>query len=407
VVANITLTIESIQAAIKMAEDNSGLKITEVMVGIAGQHIRSMQHSDYIMRDDAEAIINVVDLENLKRNVDNLVMMPGEQILHALPQEYRVDGDSNIINPQGMYGSRLEANFHIVVGQIASIKNIARCVEQSDLMVGDITLEPLASADAVLAEEEKDAGVVLVDMGGGTTDIAIFKDSIIRHTAVIPFGGKVITEDIKEGCEIIEKQAELLKVKFGSAWPGENKENEIVSIPGLRGRPPKEISLKTLSKIINARVREIMESVIAEIRNYQQNDPRKRLIAGIVVTGGGSQLKHMSQLVEYLTGMPTRIGYPNEHLASGYVKELASPVYATSIGLLSMALENRSAPMAYDPNESDLPAPPTEEILEAEELEVEGAPDQTGSAMAPPRKDPFWKGFVSGIKEWLENDDIE
>ena len=150
-----------------------------------------------------------------------------------------------------------------------------------------------------------------------------------------------------------------------------------------------------------------MESVIAEIRNYQQNDPRKRLIAGIVVTGGGSQLKHMSQLVEYLTGMPTRIGYPNEHLASGYVKELASPVYATSIGLLSMALENRSAPMAYDPNESDLPAPPTEEILEAEELEVEGAPDQTGSAMAPPRKDPFWKGFVSGIKEWLENDDIE
>ena len=407
VVANITLTIESIQAAIKMAEDNSGLKITEVMVGIAGQHIRSMQHSDYIMRDDAEAIINVVDLENLKRNVDNLVMMPGEQILHALPQEYRVDGDSNIINPQGMYGSRLEANFHIVVGQIASIKNIARCVEQSDLMVGDITLEPLASADAVLAEEEKDAGVVLVDIGGGTTDIAIFKDSIIRHTAVIPFGGKVITEDIKEGCEIIEKQAELLKVKFGSAWPGENKENEIVSIPGLRGRPPKEISLKTLSKIINARVREIMESVIAEIRNYQQNDPRKRLIAGIVVTGGGSQLKHMSQLVEYLTGMPTRIGYPNEHLASGYVKELASPVYATSIGLLSMALENRSAPMAYDPNESDLPAPPTEEILEAEELEVEGAPDQTGSAMAPPRKDPFWKGFVSGIKEWLENDDIE
>ena len=407
VVANITLTIESIQAAVKMAEDNSGLKITEVMVGIAGQHIRSMQHSDYIMRDDAEAIINMVDLENLKRNVDNLVMMPGEQILHALPQEYRVDGDSNIINPQGMYGSRLEANFHIVVGQIASIKNIARCVEQSDLIVGDITLEPLASADAVLAEEEKDAGVVLVDIGGGTTDIAIFKDSIIRHTAVIPFGGKVITEDIKEGCEIIEKQAELLKVKFGSAWPGENKENEIVSIPGLRGRPPKEISLKTLSKIINARVREIMESVIAEIRNYQQNDPRKRLIAGIVVTGGGSQLKHMSQLVEYLTGMPTRIGYPNEHLASGYVKELASPVYATSIGLLSMALVNRSAPMAYDPNESEAPAPPTGEMLKTEELEVEGAPDQTGSAMAPPRKDPFWKGFVSGIKEWLENDDIE
>ncbi|MGB0349480.1 MAG: cell division protein FtsA [Schleiferiaceae bacterium] len=407
VVANITLTIESIQAAVKMAEEASGLKITEVMVGIAGQHIRSMQHSDYIMRDDAEAIIDVTDLEALKKNVNNLVMMPGEQILHALPQEYRVDGDSNIINPRGMYGSRLEANFHIVVGQIASIKNIARCVEQSELKVGDITLEPLASADAVLGEDEKDAGVVLVDIGGGTTDIAIFKDGIIRHTAVIPFGGKVITEDIKEGCEIIEKQAELLKVKFGSAWPGENKDNEIVSIPGLRGRAPKEISLKTLSKIINARVKEIIESVVSEISNYQQNDPRKKLIAGIVVTGGGSQLKHMGQLVEYLTGMQTRIGYPNEHLASGYQKELASPVYATSIGLLSMALSETTDPMAYDPNEIVLPESEATTEAVPEEILEEGAPEQEGSTKAKPRKDPIWKGFVSGIKQWLEDDDIE
>ncbi|HCP41817.1 MAG TPA: cell division protein FtsA, partial [Cryomorphaceae bacterium] len=350
----------------------------------------------------------VTDLEALKKNVNNLVMMPGEQILHALPQEYRVDGDSNIINPRGMYGSRLEANFHIVVGQIASIKNIARCVEQSELKVGDITLEPLASSDSVLGDDEKDAGVVLVDIGGGTTDIAIFKDGIIRHTAVIPFGGKVITEDIKEGCEIIEKQAELLKVKFGSAWPGENKDNEIVSIPGLRGRAPKEISLKTLSKIINARVKEIIESVVSEISNYQQNDPRKKLIAGIVVTGGGSQLKHMGQLVEYLTGMSTRIGYPNEHLASGYQKELASPVYATSIGLLSMALAETMEPMAYDPNEIVLPESESapEEAAQEAVLE-EGAPEQEGSTKAKPRKDPIWKGFVSGIKQWLEDDDIE
>ena len=407
VVANITLTIESIQAAVKMAEEASGLKITEVMVGIAGQHIRSMQHSDYIMRDDAEAIIDITDLEELKKNVDNLVMMPGEQILHALPQEYRVDADSNIVNPRGMYGSRLEANFHIVVGQIASIKNIARCVEQSELTVGDITLEPLASSDAVLGEDEKDAGVVLVDIGGGTTDIAIFKDGIIRHTAVIPFGGKVITEDIKEGCEIIEKQAELLKVKFGSAWPGENKDNEIVSIPGLRGRAPKEISLKTLSKIINARVKEIIESVVSEINNYQQNDPRKKLIAGIVVTGGGSQLKHMGQLVEYMTGMQTRIGYPNEHLASGYQKELASPVYATSIGLLSMALAEVTEPMAYDPNEIVLPEPPSQEQAPVEEVVEEDNLTQEGSTKAKPRKDPIWKGFVSGLKQWLEDDDIE
>ena len=197
-------------------------------------------------------------------------------------------------------------------------------------------------------------------------------------------------------------------MKFGSAWPGENKENEIVSIPGLRGRPPKEISLKTLSKIINARVREIMESVIAEIRNYQQNDPRKRLIAGIVLTGGGSQLKHMSQLVEYLTGMPTRIGYPNEHLASGYVKELASPVYATSIGLLSMALETTQHTMAYDPAEMNAPITEPEEEVTDEVQEEEGSPTQTGSTMAPPRKDPIWKGFMNNIREWLENDeDVE
>lgn len=407
VVANITLTIESIQAAVKMAEENSGLKITEVMVGIAGQHIRSLQHSDYIMREVAESIIDINDLNALKKNVHNLVMMPGEEILHALPQEYKVDGAPNITNPQGMYGSRLEANFHIVVGQVASIKNIARCVEQSELKVGDITLEPLASSAAVLAEEEKDAGVVLVDIGGGTTDLAIFKDNIIRHTAVIPFGGKVITDDIKEGCEIIEKQAESLKVKFGSAWPGENKENEIVSIPGLRGRPPKEISLKTLSKIINARLKEIMEAVVAEIKNYQQNDNRKRLIAGIVLTGGGSQLKHISQMVEYLTGMPTRIGYPNEHLASGYAKELASPVFATSIGLLRLAIDSMEAPMAYDP--LDPTHGELDPELDTEEGAEETAEEQTeeGDTKSPPRKDPFWKRFKEGLMDYLEDDELE
>jgi len=174
----------------------------------------------------------------------------------------------------------------------------------------------------------------LIDIGGGTTDLAIFKDGIIRHTAVIPFGGNVITEDIKEGCSIIEKQAELLKVKFGSAWPGENKENEIVSIPGLRGRDPKEISLKNLSKIIHARTVEIIEQVYLEIKNYGHEEQKKKLIAGIVLTGGGSQLKHLKQLVEYVTGMDTRVGYPNEHLAGDTDKNVTSPLYATAVGLV-------------------------------------------------------------------------
>ena len=343
VVNNITQTIQSIQAAAQEAEAISGKKITSVVVGIAGQHIRSLHHSDYITRTNAVEVIDEADIERLKNQVFKLVMLPGEEIIHVLPQEYKVDGQAEIKEPIGMYGGRLEANFHVVVGQVSSIRNIARCVKSAGLDFGGITLEPLASADAVLSQEEKEAGVALIDIGGGTTDLAIFKDGIIRHTAVIPFGGNVITEDIKEGCSIIEKQAELLKIKFGSAWPGENKDNEIVSIPGLRGRDPKEITLKNLSKIIHARVTEIIEQVYAEIKNYGHEEQKKKLIAGIVLTGGGSQLKHLKQLVEYITGMDTRIGYPNEHLAGDTDKATASPLFATAVGLVMNAAETQLA----------------------------------------------------------------
>ncbi len=345
VVNNITQTIQSIQAATQEAEAVSGKKIESVVVGIAGQHIRSLQHSDYITRTNPDAVIDEADIERLKNQVFKLVMLPGEEIIHVLPQEYKVDGQAEIKEPIGMYGGRLEANFHVVVGQVSSIRNIMRCVKSAGLDFGGITLEPLASADAVLSQEEKEAGVALIDIGGGTTDLAIFKDGIIRHTAVIPFGGNVITEDIKEGCSIIEKQAELLKIKFGSAWPGENKDNEIVSIPGLRGRDPKEITLKNLSKIIHARVQEIIEQVYAEIKNYGHEEQKKKLIAGIVLTGGGSQLKHLKQLVEYITGMDTRIGYPNEHLAGDTDKTMTSPLFATAVGLVMNAAENQLTPL--------------------------------------------------------------
>jgi len=342
VVNNITQTIQSIQQAVQEAEMSSGLKIEDVVVGIAGQHIRSIQHSDYITRTNSDEVIDDGDIDALINQVHKLIMLPGEEILHVLPQEYKIDGQAEIKEPIGMYGGRLEANFHVVVGQIASIRNIGRCVKNSGLGLAGITLEPLSSANAVLSQEEKEAGVALIDIGGGTTDLAIFKDGIIRHTAVIPFGGNVITEDIKEGCSIIEKQAELLKVKFGSAWPGENKENEIVSIPGLRGRDPKEISLKNLSKIIHARVVEIIEQVFSEIKNYGHEEQKKKLIAGIVITGGGSQLNHIKQLTEYITGMDTRIGYPNEHLAGDSNEKTTSPLYATAVGLVMNAAEVQS-----------------------------------------------------------------
>ena len=334
VVNNITQTIQSIQQAVNEAELSADCKIESVTVGIAGQHIRSLQHSDYITRTNSELVINEDDIDLLINQVHKLVMLPGEEIIHVLPQEFKVDGQAEIKEPVGMYGGRLEANFHVVVGQVSSIRNIGRCVKSAGLDLEGITLEPLASANAVLSFEEKEAGVALIDIGGGTTDLAVFKDGIIRHTAVIPFGGNVITDDIKEGCSIIEKQAELLKIKFGSAWPGDNKENEIVSIPGLRGRDPKEITLKNLSKIIHARTVEIIEQVYLEIKNYGHEEQKKKLIAGIVLTGGGSQLKHLKQLVEYITGMDTRVGYPNEHLAGDTDKEVTIPLYATAVGLV-------------------------------------------------------------------------
>ena len=389
VVNNITQTIQSIQQAVEEAKINSGYNVIDVSVGIAGQHIRSIQHSDYITRENPESVIDEDDIQKLIQQVYKLVMLPGEEIIHVLPQEYKVDGQAEIKEPIGMHGGRLEANFHVVVGQVSSIKNIGRCIKSAGLNMSNITLEPLASSEAVLSFEEKEAGVALIDIGGGTTDLAIFKDGIIRHTAVIPFGGNVITEDIKEGCSIIEKQAELLKIKFGSAWPGENRDTEIVSIPGLQGRDPKEISLKTLSKIINARVVEIIEQVFLEIKNYGHNDQKKKLIAGVVLTGGGSQLKHLKQLVEYITGMDTRVGYPSEHLAGDTTEAVSSPLFATSVGLLMSALDEMPAAI---PSGESAPL----------DIEASKNEDQSSKEVNRQRKSILDR-FGEKLKEFLDN----
>ncbi|NHM04448.1 cell division protein FtsA [Flavobacterium celericrescens] len=411
VVNNITQTIQSIQQAVTDAENDSGYKINDVVVGIAGQHIRSIQHSDYISRPNAEEVIGDADIDTLIGQVHKLAMLPGEEIIHVLPQEFKIDGQAEIKEPIGMYGGRLESSFHVVVGQAASIRNLGRCVKSAGLELSGLTLEPLASADAVLSQEEKEAGVALIDIGGGTTDLAIFKDGIIRHTAVIPFGGNVITEDIKEGCSIIEKQAELLKTRFGSAWPGENKDNEIVSIPGLRGREPKEISLKNLSKIIHARVVEIIEQVYAEIKLYGHEDPKKKLIAGIVLTGGGAQLQHIKQLVEYITGMDTRIGYPNEHLAGDSNEELSSPLYATAVGLVMNSIRNNTksaTPFVEMKKEEPVvvvrPQAVTEEPVVEEEKEEPKATQPIKHETTDDKiKRSFFDKYIDKIKEFLDN----
>jgi len=339
-VSNIEKTVNSIREAVRQAQDNveGDLTIGVVNVGIAGQHIKSLQHRGIYTRNSNQDEISQADIDALIDDMYKLVMEPGEEIIHVLPQEYIVDGEKGIIDPIGMSGVRMEANFHIIAGRIAAAKNIQKCINKAELEVEETILEPLASAAAVLSDEEKEAGVVLVDIGGGTTDIAIFHEGIIRHTAVIPFGGNVITDDIKEGCTILQRQAEALKVKFGSALASESQENEVVCIPGLRGREPKEISIKALSGIIQARMEEIIEHIYYEIKN---SGYEKKLIGGIVVTGGGAELKNINQLFEFVTGMNSRIGYPNEHLGQSATNEiLTSPMFATGVGLVLKGFES-------------------------------------------------------------------
>ncbi|MFA5245216.1 MAG: cell division protein FtsA [Pedobacter sp.] len=342
VVSNIQKTVQAIMLAVEEASAQSNVDVKVVNVGIAGQHIKSLQHRGILTRRELNTEIQRKDIDKLIEDMYKLLMPPGEEIIHVLPQEFTVDNEPGVKDPIGMAGVRLEANFHIISGHVSAVKNILKCVGNAGLETQELILEPLASSESVLSEEEKEAGVVLVDIGGGTTDLAIFHEGIIRHTAVIPFGGNSVTEDIREGCSVMRNQAELLKTRFGSALAEENKENEIICVPGLRGREPKEISVKNLAYVIQARMEEIIEHVYYEIKS---SGFEKKLIAGIVITGGGAQLKHLPQLVEFVTGLDARVGYPNEHLAKNDVlpknvyDELKSPMYATGIGLLIKGIQ--------------------------------------------------------------------
>ena len=345
VVSNINKTVKAIQEAVEIARETSEINFDKVHVGIAGQHIKSVHHYGILVRNNPEKEIDRADIDKLISDMHKLVLPPGDKILHVFPQEFSVDDETKIIDPIGMSGVRLTANFHIITGQIGASRDIIKCVEKVGLEVADITLEPIASSKAVLCKEEKDAGVVLVDIGGGTTDISIFKDGIIRHTSVIPFGGNVVTNDIKEGCMVMKDQAEKLKVKFGSAMSDEVMDNRIITIPGFKGRDFKEISEKNLARIIEARLEEIFDYVLWEIK---RSGYEGKLIAGIVLTGGGSLLKNIELLSEYYTGLPTRIGQPIEHLAHGYTSQIASPIFSTSVGLLSIAINSAECCDAED-----------------------------------------------------------
>jgi cell division protein FtsA len=342
-----------------------------------------------LTRDNDHTEISRRDIDRLVSDMYKLVLPPGDKILHVIPQEYTIDSEQGITDPIGMSGIRLEANFHIITGQITASNNIHRCVERAGMRVNNLTLEPIASAAAVLSEEEKEAGIALVDIGGGTTDITIFKDGIIRHTAVIPFGGNVVTNDIKDGCNVMAPHAEKLKVNYGSALAQEVFDNRIIAIPGLRGRDPKEISEKNLSHIIQARMEEILDYVVWEIRRSGYD---RKLIGGIVVTGGGALLRHIDKLVELHTGHSCRVGIPIEHLGHGYHKNLGSPIYATSIGLLLKGFDDLASGKASVAAQVTAPKP-AEETLQAADMVEEEA---TGGK--------WLETIFKKTKEWFETE---
>ena len=376
VVTNIDKTVESITKAVKDATSRSDVEIKVVNVGIAGHHIRSVHNSTFRVRTNPDEEIRQSDVDVLINDMYQLITKPGEQILHVLPQEFKIDKETGIKDPIGMAGLRMEGFFHVISGNVNAAKNINRCVEKSSLEMDSMILEPIASSQAVLSEEEKEAGVALVDIGGGSTDIAIFQDGIIRHTAAVPFGGNIITRDIKEGCNVMQKQAEKLKIQYGSAVPEETNESEIIVIPGLKGREPKEISTKNLSYIIEARVAEIFETVFHEIKSSGYEN---KLIGGIVVTGGGAALNHIAQAVEFHTGMDTRIGYPNEHLANGMTQEVNNPKFSTAIGLIIEGFNKQNVPEK----------------------------EQNNQESEQPKKKNWFENIFRKGKRWLEDDDLD
>ena len=403
------LNIDETIKAIKMALDNCyasnpNLAIGEVYVGIAGHHIKSLQTRGDIVRQSIEDEITQKEVDQLVADQYKTYIPAGDQIIDVIAQEFAVDNFQNIISPIGYGGVKVGANFHIITGDRNAIKNINRAVEKSGLSTKDLVLQPLASAAAVMGQEDLEAGVAIVDIGGGTTDLAVFYEGILKHTAVIPFGGENITNDIKTGLGVLKTQAEQMKVQFGSALSNEAKTNAFITIPGLRGMPAKEISVKNLANIIQARMSEIMDFVTYHLKQVGLDN--RMLNGGIVLTGGGSQLKHLIQLTEYVTGLNARIGYPTEHLAAGHIEELAKPTYSTCIGLILKGYsdyEHNRKTFEQKQMHVEIPENLKRALLEQEDLQEESL--QAEKMKNRKGLKDFWGKFKDGIIELFREEE--
>ena len=340
VVVNIDKTVAAVQEAIGEAERAAGVEAHSVYVGIAGDHIQSFQSRGVISSRTGE--ITQHDVDRLLEDTQHVAMPADRRILHVIPQEFIVDGQDGVADPVGMSGIRLEANVHIITGLVSAAKNVYRCIEKAGYEVADIVLEPLASSYAVLHDDEKEIGVALVDIGGGTTDIAVFEDKTIRHTAVVAVAGNKVTDDLRKGLGMLHDQAERLKREFGVALVDLIEEDQEITIPGIGGRPEKAIGQSTLAQIIQPRLEEIMEIVGIEIKRSGYG---RHLAAGVVLTGGGSLIPGTAELASEVLGVETRIGTPLG-LAGGLVEEVADPMYSTAVGLVLYGLRHETVESA-------------------------------------------------------------
>lgn len=406
-VLNIDETIKAIRTALDNCyASNPNLEVNEVYVGIAGHHIKSLQTRGDIVRHDTENEISQREIDQLIADQYKTYIPAGDQIIDVIPQEFTVDNFQNIPDPIGYSGVKVGANFHIITGDKNAIRNINRAVERSLLVTKDLVLQPLASSSAVMANEDLEAGVAIVDIGGGTTDLAVFYEGILKHTAVIPFAGENITNDIKTGLGVLKAQAEQMKVQFGSALANEAKANAFITIPGLRGMPAKEISVKNLANIIQARMSEILDFVTYHLKQIGLDN--KMLNGGIILTGGGSQLKHLVQLTEYVTGLNCRIGLPTEHLAAGHIEELAKPTYATCLGLILKGYddyEHNRKQFAKDYKKVEVPVElkqPIEVVAGGEDEEEEEEGKGRGGRIGVPN---FWSKFKTSLIEIFKEEE--
>ncbi len=329
VVINIESTMQSIQRALEEAELMADCKINNVYTGIAGSHIKSLNSHGMVKIKDAE--VTQMDVDRVIETARAIALPADQQILHILTQEFIIDGQEDVREPLGMSGMKLEVKVHIVTGAVAAAQNIVKCIKRCGIEVSDLILQPLASSLAVLTEDEKELGVCLVDIGGGTTDIAVFKQGAIRHTAVVPIAGDQMTNDVAVAFRTPTQSAEDIKVKHGCALRQLADPREVVEVPGVDGREPRQLSVQTLAEVLEPRVVELYEMVLNELR---RSGMEEMIASGVVITGGSAMMRGMVELGEEIFHMPVRMGLPR--YVGGLSEVVSNPRYATGVGLVLM-----------------------------------------------------------------------